>query len=266
MPACFRPIPDPLVLSLISAAALAVCSPEGRAAVPVYGYDIVHTYPHDTQAFTEGLFFLNGFLYESTGLEGHSSIRKVVLETGKVVQQVSVPPEYFGEGIVNWKERLFSLTWKTQVGFEYDLATLKVRRRFAYSGEGWALTQDGKRLIMSDGTPQLRFLDPNTLRETGRITVTYEGKPVRNVNELEWVKGRIYANVWETDMMIMIDPVSGEITGVVNLAGLISPQERQGTDSVLNGIAYDGAHDRLFVTGKNWPKLFEIRVRPAGMR
>src|SRR5262249_42722290 len=162
--------------------------------------------------------------------------------------------------------RLFSLTWKTQVGFVYDLSTFKVRRRFAYSGEGWALTQDGKRLIMSDGTPQLRFLDPDTLRETGRITVTYEGKPVRNVNELEWVKGRIYANVWQTDMMIMIDPGSGEVTGVVNLTGLTSPQERQeGIDSVLNGIAYDARHDRLFVTGKNWPKLFEIRILPAGM-
>ncbi len=225
----------------------------------------MHTYPHDPQAFTEGLFYLHGFLYESTGLEGHSSIRKVALETGKVVQKVDVPAEYFGEGIVNWKDRLFSLTWKTQVGFVYDLATLKVRRRFAYSGEGWALTQDGRRLIMSDGTPDLRFLDPETLRETARVTVTYEGKPVRNVNELEWVKGRVYANVWETDLMIMIDPASGEITGVVNLAGLMSPQERlNGTDSVLNGIAYDATHDRLFVTGKNWPKLFEIRVLPAG--
>jgi glutaminyl-peptide cyclotransferase len=264
MPVCLSPFLNAFVLSLTLAAALVARSPDAQAAVPVYGYEVVHTYPHDSQAFTEGLFYLNGFLYESTGLEGHSTIRKVALETGKVVQQVDVPPEYFGEGIVNWKQRLFSLTWKTQVGFEYDLATFKVRRRFAYSGEGWALTQDGKHLIMSDGTPELRFLDPNTLRETGRITVTYEGKSIRNVNELEWVKGRIYANVWQTDMMIMIDPVSGEISGVVNLAGLISPQERQGTDSVLNGIAYDAAHDRLFVTGKNWPKLFQIRILPAG--
>jgi glutaminyl-peptide cyclotransferase len=233
--------------------------------VPVYGYEVVHTYPHDPHAFTEGLFYLNGFLYESTGLEKQSSIRKVVLKTGEVVQKMDVPPEYFGEGIVNWKTRLFSLTWKNQVGFVYDLATFKVRRQFAYSGEGWALTQDGKRIIMSDGTPELRFLDPDTLHETGRITVTYEGKPVRYVNELEWVKGRIYANVWETDVMIMIDPASGEITGVVNLAGLLSPQERHpGTDDVLNGIAYDAVHDRLFVTGKDWPKLFEIRVLPAG--
>jgi glutaminyl-peptide cyclotransferase len=235
-----------------------------QAVVPVYGYEVVHAYPHDPHAFTEGLFYLNGFLYESTGLERQSSIRKVILDTGQVVQRVDVPPEYFGEGIVNWKSRLFSLTWKNQVGFVYDLATFKVRRRFAYTGEGWALTQDGKQLIMSDGTPQLRFLNPDTLAETRRVTVTYEGKPVPSVNELEWVKGRIYANVWQTDIMIMIDPSSGEITGVVNLAGLLSPAERQQGTDVLNGIAYDAAHDRLFVTGKYWPKLFEIRVLPAG--
>jgi glutaminyl-peptide cyclotransferase len=238
-----------------------------QTAVPTYGYEIVNTYPHDPHAFTEGLFYLNGFLYESTGLERQSSIRKEKLETGEVVQKINVPPEYFGEGIVNWKRRLISLTWKTQVGFVYDLATFKLERKFSYKGEGWALTQDGKRLIMSDGTPNLRFLDPDTLQETGRITVTYEGKPVRNVNELEWVKGRIYANVWQTNMMIMIDPASGEITGVVNLAGLLSAADPlEGPDSVLNGIAYDAAHDRLLVTGKNWPKLFEIRVLPAGQR
>jgi glutamine cyclotransferase len=236
-----------------------------RAAVPVYEYDIVRSYPHDPHAFTEGLFYLNGFLYESTGLEGHSSIRKVKLETGEVVQKIDVPSEYFGEGIVNWKNHLVSLTWKSQVGFVYDLASFKLHRRFSYTGEGWALTQDGKRLIMSDGTPQLRFLDPDTLKETGRITVTYEGKPVQSVNELEWVKGRIYANVWHTNVLLLIDPASGEVTGVVNLAGLLSiVGHLEGAESVLNGIAYDSARDRLFVTGKNWPKLFEIRILPAG--
>jgi glutamine cyclotransferase len=235
------------------------------AAVPIYGYEIVHTYPHDPHAFTEGLFYLNGFLYESTGLEGHSSIRKVRLETGEVLQQFDVPPQYFGEGIVNWKSRLISLTWKSQVGFVHDLATFKVQRKFTYPGEGWALTQDGKRLIMSDGTPQLRFLDPDTLRESGRITVTYAGEPVPNVNELEWVKGRIYANVWHTNMMMLIDPAGGEIVGAVNLAGLPGAADpAAGPESVLNGIAYDPVHDRLFVTGKNWRKLFEIRVLPAG--
>src|ERR1700730_15954289 len=175
---------SPLIAMAASLAALFLGAP-ARAVVPVYGYDIVNTYPHDSQAFTEGLFYLNGFLYESTGLERQSSIRKEKLETGEVVQKVEGPPQYFGEGIVNWKRRLISLTWKTEVGFVYDLATLKVQRRFSYQGEGWALTQDGKRLIMSDGTPDLRFLDPDTLRETGRITVTYEGRPVRQVNEPE---------------------------------------------------------------------------------
>lgn len=236
-----------------------------EADVPVYGYEVVHTYPHDTSAYTEGLFYLNGFLYESTGLERQSSIRKVRLETGEVIQKIDVPPQYFGEGIVNWKRHLVSLTWKSQVGFVYDLATLKVQRHFSYPGEGWALTQDGKRLIMSDGTPDLRFLDPDSLQEIGRITVTYEGKPVRNVNELEWVKGKIYANVWETGVIVIIDPDKGDVTGVVNLDGLLSASERPADpNGVLNGIAYDAAHDRLFVTGKYWPKLFEIRVLPAG--
>jgi len=244
-----------LILSLVALPA--------HAVVPTYSYEVVKTYPHDTQAFTEGLFYLNGFLYESTGLERQSTIRKVRLESGEVIQKIDIPPQYFGEGIVNWKSRLISLTWKSEVGFVYDLNTLKVQRRFAYKGEGWALTQDGKRLIMSDGTPDLRFLDPETLQETGRVTVTYDGKPVSQINELEWVKGRIYANVWETNMLIIIDPQRGDITGVVDLTGLL-PDRPAGRDSVLNGIAYDSAHDRLFVTGKNWPKLFEIRLLPAG--
>jgi glutaminyl-peptide cyclotransferase len=236
-----------------------------QVSVPIYGYQVVHTYPHDTQAFTEGLFYLNGFLYESTGLERQSSIRKVRLETGEVVQKIEVPPQYFGEGIVNWKQHLVSLTWKSGVGFVYDLATLKVQRQFSYPGEGWALTQDGTRLIMSDGTPELRFLDPDTLKETGRIAVTYNGTQISSINELEWVKGKIYANVWHTNVLTIIDPTSGIVTGVVNLAGLLSPSEQPpGPDGVLNGIAYDAQHDRLFVTGKNWSKLFEIRVLATG--
>ena len=246
---------------------LAVAALPANAVVPVFSYEVVKTYPHDIQAFTEGLFYLNGFLYESTGLQRQSTIRKEKLETGEIVQKISVPPEYFGEGIVNWKNRLISLTWKSEVGFVYDLSTLKVQRRFSYKGEGWALTQDGKRLIMSDGTPDLRFLDPETLQETGRVTVTYDGKPVPHVNELEWIKGKVYANIWETNMIVIIDPLRGEITGVVDLTGLLPDGERPpGPDSVLNGIAYDAAHDRLFVTGKNWPKLFEIRVLPAGFK
>jgi glutaminyl-peptide cyclotransferase len=249
-----------VVLSVIGAAAAA------RAAVPVYDVDVVHVYPHDVSAFTEGLFYLHGFLYESTGLEQHSSIRKVRIETGQVVQKIDVPPQYFGEGIVNWGNHLVSLTWKSQVGFVYDLASLKVLRQFHYEGEGWALTQDGVQLIMSDGTPQLRFLNPTTLAETKRVEVTVDGKPVNNVNELEWVKGEIYANVWGTNWIIRIDPKNGEVVGVINLAGLLQPSDNvAGPDGVLNGIAYDPKGDRLFVTGKNWPKLFEIRLRPRSV-
>jgi glutaminyl-peptide cyclotransferase len=238
------------------------CILTSRAAVPVYDFEIVHTYPHDTSAFTEGLFYLNGFLYESTGLEHHSSIRKVQVDTGAVVQKLDIPAQYFGEGIVNWQSHLISLTWKSHVGFVYDLATLKVQRQFQYEGEGWALTQDGKQIIMSDGTSELRFLNPATLKETGRIQVTLDGKPVNNVNELEWIKGEIYANVWETHWIMRIDPHSGRVVGVINLAGLLSSSDQlTGPDSVLNGIAYDAKGDRLFVTGKNWPKLFEIRLR-----
>jgi glutamine cyclotransferase len=234
-----------------------------NAAVPVYGYDIVHTYPHDTSAFTEGLFFLNGYLYESTGLEQHSSIRKVRLETGETVQKRDVPPQYFGEGIVNWKDHLISLTWKSHVGFVYDLGSFRPQRQFTYDGEGWALTQDGVHILMSDGTPQIRLLNPQTLLPTGQILVTLDGKAINNINELEWVKGEIYANVWQTNWILRIDPHDGHVAGAINMSGLLAPSDIvRGQTDVLNGIAYDAKHDRLFVTGKNWPKLFEIRVHP----
>src|SRR5258708_5089442 len=235
-----------------------------RAVTPRYGYEIVHTYPHDASAFTEGLFYLNGFLYESTGLEAHSSIRKVRLETGEVLQKLDIPAEYFGEGIVNWNRQIISLTWKSQLGFVFDLDTFKLKRQFHYKGEGWALTRNDSEIIMSDGTSELRFLDPKTLGETRRIRVTIEGKPISNVNELEWIKGEIYANVWETDWVLRIDPASGRVVGIINLAGLLKRQDIvPGQTDVLNGIAYDAQGDRLFVTGKNWPKLFEIRLRKA---
>jgi glutamine cyclotransferase len=236
-----------------------------HAAVPRYDYEVVHVYPHDPAAFTEGLFYLNGFLYESTGLEEHSSIRKVRLETGEVLQKLDIPAQYFGEGIVDWHGQLISLTWKSEVGFVYDLATFKLQHRFHYKGEGWALTRDESEIIMSDGTPELRFLDPRTLKETHRVQVTLEGKPIANVNELEWVKGEIYANVWQTNSVLRIDPVSGQVVGIINLAGLLKRKDIvPGQTDVLNGIAYDAKGDRLFVTGKNWPKLFEIRLRNAG--
>jgi glutaminyl-peptide cyclotransferase len=243
------------------------CAAVAQAGIPEYTFDVVHTYPHDPAAFTEGLFYLNGFLYESTGLEEHSTIRKVRLESGRVVQKIDIPAQYFGEGIVNWKNQLVSLTWKSQVGFVFDLATLKQQRQFGYRGEGWALTQDGKQIIMSDGTPELRLLNPSTLKETGRITVTLAGKPLSNVNELEWVKGEIYANLWQTNWIVRIEPHTGAVVGLIDLTGLLSRSDFvPGQTDVLNGIAYDAKGDRLFVTGKNWPKLFEIRLRRVGER
>jgi len=226
--------------------------------IPVFYYEVIHTYPHDPSAFTEGLFYLNGFLYESTGLVGESYVRKVKLETGEIVQQQKIPPQYFGEGIVNWKDRLVQLSYQTQVGFVYDLASFEKKGEFKYPGEGWSLTQDGARIIMSDGTPELRFLNPDTLEETGRLTVTADGGPLKDVNELEWVNGEIYANVWHTDLIAKIKPRSGKVMGWINLVGLWSGSDNQ--EKTLNGIAYDSAHDRLFVTGKKWPNLFEIRV------
>ena len=236
-----------------------------RAAAPIYDFEVVHSYSHDTSAFTEGLFYLNGFLYESTGLEKHSSIRKVRIDTGEVVQKVDIAPQYFGEGIVNWQGHLISLTWKSQTGFVFDLNTFKLQRQFKYPGEGWALTRNDKQLIMSDGTSDLRLLDPKSLTETGRIHVTIEGRPLLNLNELEWVKGEIYANVWQTNWIVRINPDTGEVVGLINLTGLLQPSDLvKGQTDVLNGIAYDAKGDRLFVTGKNWPKLFEIRLRKAG--
>jgi glutaminyl-peptide cyclotransferase len=243
-------------LSLIALAAVPV-----RAATPVYGYSVVHTYPHDPAAFTEGLFYLNGFLYESTGLEGKSDIRKVQLETGKVLQRRPLDARYFGEGIIAWKGRLAELTWQSQIGFTYDLNTFKPRSSFHYTGEGWALTRDDKRLIMSDGTPQLRFLDPETLAETGRLDVTFNGKPLAMINELEWVKGEILANVWQTNFIVRIDPRTGVVTGVIDLSSLVAQEQAKGRPiDVLNGIAYDAQHDRLFVTGKLWSDLYEIKL------
>jgi len=233
------------------------------AAVPEYGYKVVRVYPHDRTAFTEGLFYLNGFLYESTGEPGRSGIRREKLETGELLQWKSLPAQYFGEGIVNWKDRIFELTWQSHIGFVYDLSTFTPFASFTYPGEGWALTADDHRLIMSDGTPVLRFIDPETVKEIGRVTVTDEGRPVQNLNELEYVKGEVLANIWRTNKIARIDPKTGKVTGWIDLTGLMPglPPPDQ-TDSVLNGIAYDAQHDRLFVTGKMWPSLFEIKLVP----
>lgn len=228
-------------------------------------YQVINTYPHDPKAFTQGLLYLDGYLYESTGLEGRSEIRKVRLETGEVLQRRAVPSQYFGEGMTAWKDRLLTLTWKHGVGFIYDRATFEPTGEFHYSGEGWGLTEDGRRIIMSDGTSRLRFLNPDTQAEAGGVGVTYEAKPVDNLNELEWVKGEIFANVWQTDFILRINPATGAATGVIDLRGLLAANDRRTPDGVespdvLNGIAYDAKGDRLFVTGKLWPKLYEIRL------
>jgi glutamine cyclotransferase len=233
-------------------------------ALPTYGYTIVHTYPHDPDAFTEGLQYLDGFLYESTGLNGRSSIRKVKLETGEVVQTHDLAQQYFGEGIVTWGTDLFELTWQSGVAFVYDRQTFALKRTFRYIGEGWALTKDAHDIIMSDGSDALRFIDPTTFTERRpRLRVTAGGTPLKNVNELEYVKGEIFANVWMTDFVARIDPQTGNVTGWIDLTNLLSSRERASTD-VLNGIAYDESNDRLFVTGKLWPKLFEIKVVKKG--
>ena len=233
------------------------------AAIPEYGYTVVHAYPHDPAAFTEGLFYLHGFLYEGTGVEGQSSVRKVRLETGQVVQELKLPAPYFGEGVVAWKNRLIELTYTTGAGFVYDLNTFTLLNVFQYPGQGWSMTQDGKRIIMDDGTPDLRFWNPESFGEIGRLRVMANGRPVENLNELEWVKGEIFANIWHTDRIARIDPASGKVVGWIDLRGLWQPDD---PEHVLNGIAYDAASDRLFVTGKCWPNLFEIRLHRKGER
>jgi len=240
------------------ASAFALPSALAAPAVPVYGYKVVKAYPHDPEAFTQGLFFHDGALYESTGLRGRSSIRKVELETGKVAQGIALPPEIFGEGITQWGDRIIGITWTEQTAFVLDLKTFKLWRKFNYPGEGWGITHNDKELVMSDGTPELRFLDPTTFKELRRVRVTADGKPIDQLNELEWVEGEVYANIWQTDRIARIDPKTGKVTGWIDLTGLL-PQ-RGSADDVLNGIAYDAKTKRLFVTGKLWPKLFEIQL------
>jgi glutaminyl-peptide cyclotransferase len=227
----------------------------------VSGFQIVHVYPHDSQAFTQGLIYVDGHLYESTGLNGKSSIRMVDFSTGQVLQKYNLPPDYFGEGLTDWGSTLIQLTWKSHKGFVYDRFSFSLLRTFSYEGEGWGLTHDNTQLIMSDGTSYLRFLDPKSFRLLRRIQVVDEdARPLENLNELEYIQGEIYANVWQTDEIVRISPRTGKILGRIDLSGIIDKRELHGSGAVLNGIAYDSAGDRLFVTGKLWPKLFEIKV------
>jgi glutamine cyclotransferase len=237
---------------------LAACN----KAQPTQDYSVVQTYPHDRGAFTEGLLFHDGFLYESTGLYGRSSLRKVDLKTGEVRQQVNIPLLVFGEGLALLDGKLYQLTWQNHIGFVYDLNTFKPERQFSYPFDGWGLTTDGKLLISSDGSDQIRFIDPRTFAVQRTISVVENGKPVMNLNELEYVKGKIYANIWRTDHIVRIDPATGVVLQDYDLSGLLSPQDHEPNTDVLNGIAYDPDGDHLYVTGKLWPKLFEIKLKP----
>lgn len=241
--------------------ALLFCLFAATAAQAETRWSLVRSYPHDPKAFTQGLFYLDGFLYESTGMNGASQIRKVRLKDGKTLQSTSIPARYFGEGIVNWGDEIVSLTWQHGEGFRWDRATLRQTGSFRYPGEGWGLTQDGKNIIMSDGSGTLRLLDPATLRQTGSIPVTWNGRPVRMLNELEMVKGEILANVWMSDIILRIDPATGKVIDHIDIGPLVQRVALADPDAVPNGIAYDAKNDRLFVTGKYWPRLFEIRLK-----
>lgn len=235
-------------------------SPAPAVRPPVYGYEVVRTFPHDPTAFTQGLVIRDGVLLESTG-RAPSSVRRVRLEDGVVLQKHELAPEYFGEGLTEIGGRVITLTWNNGVGFIWNADDLKPVSRFSYEGEGWGLTHDGTRLILSDGSPALRFFDPATFAETGRVAVTLNGRPVRQLNELEWIDGEVWANVWQTNYILRIDPASGNVVGIIDLNGLLpAGLIKDPNDDVLNGIAWDATTRRLFVTGKNWPSLFEITL------
>jgi glutamine cyclotransferase len=234
--------------------------------VPEYSYRVVHVYPHDSNAFTQGLVYLNGFLYESTGLNGRSSLRKVRLETGEVLQRVDLPPEYFGEGIAILNNEVVQLTWRSHKGFIYRLSDFRLLREFPFTGEGWGLATYGRDFLMSDGSAEIRVLDGRTLREKRRIEVRDGNLPIPRLNELEMVEGQIFANVWQTERIARISPESGKLLGWIDLQGLPSLVGHLQPDAVLNGIAYDPARKRLFVTGKLWPSIFEIQLVPKATR
>lgn len=226
----------------------------------VHGYQIINSYPHDTNAFTQGLLFHDGFLYESTGIRGRSTLRKVDLNTGKILRQYFLPARFFGEGLTLWGNRLIQLTWQRGVGFVYDRKSFNLLDNFSYSTEGWGITHNNQYLVMSDGSPVLYFLDPEKLQLIRTIKVHDRDVLIANLNELEYVKGEIYANIWLTDYIVRISPETGQVLGWINLEGLLSSADRTPAANVLNGIAYDENQDRLFVTGKYWPKLFEIKL------
>jgi len=237
------------------------CSVPGNSdGIPVYTYNITNTYPHDRDAFTQGLVFEDGVLYEGTGLFGHSTLRRVELETGDILQIRELSDQFFGEGITIYEDKIIQLTWQSNIGFVYDKDSFELLQEFNYSTEGWGITHDGERLITSDGTSTLHFLDPQTFEEIGQLEVFGNDGPVTRLNELEYIQGEIYANVWQTDRVARIAPQTGRVIGWIDLRGLLTAEDRSEPVDVLNGIAYDAEADCLFVTGKLWPKLFEIEL------
>lgn len=251
----FRPLAFILLVPILCTITMA------QISAPADSYEMVHTYPHDPNAFTQGLIFVDGHLYESTGLNGRSSLRMVDLSTGNVLQKHDLPSDIFGEGLTDWDSTLVQLTWTSHKAFVYDRFSFALQKTMSYEGEGWGLTHDASQLILSDGTATLRFLDPKSFRVVRRLKVTDQsGRAIENLNELEYISGEIYANVWQTDEILRISPATGKILGRIDLKGIIDKRALRGEGAVLNGIAYDKNSDRLFVTGKLWPKLFEIKV------
>ena len=244
-----------------------VLQPQKPTQIPTYSYRVVCAFPHDPTAFTQGLLYDDGFLYESTGQYGQSSLRKVELETGTVVQLHQLENHFFAEGLALFGNRLLQLTWRANKGFAYRLDSFEPLAEFTYPTEGWGLTYDGELLVMSDGSATLYFRDPFTFAEVSRIAVVAQGRPVSQLNELEWVAGEIFANIWQTDTIARIDPMTGQVSGWIDLTGLLSDADRRGSNAeVLNGIAYDPEGERLFVTGKWWPKLYQIELIPPSPR
>lgn len=248
-------------IALLAATFILLCLHSTKPDAPaIWTYEVVNTFTHDPQAFTQGLVFEDGVLYEGTGLVGSSELRKVELETGNILQTHKLPDEFFGEGITIYGDRIIQLTYQSNVGFVYDKQTLELLREFSYPTEGWGITHDGKHLIMSDGSPMLYFLDPETFAQVHRMMVFERDAPVWGLNELEYIDGQIYANVLPTERIARIEPETGQVIGWIDLSGILTVQGYSEPVDVLNGIAYDATNSRLFVTGKFWPKIFEIKL------
>ena len=252
-----------LIAALLTALTPLSAQPAAKSAIPVEIAVAVKRYPHDPRAFTEGLFIDAGQLFESTGEVGRSSVRRVDLATGKVLRSAVIPPPQFGEGIAPWRGQILSLTWQSGIGYRWDRKTLKQLGTFRYAGEGWSLTRAGSQLVMSDGTDTLRFVDPRTFKVKRTLKVTVQGRPLRQINELEWVNGQIFANIWMTDYIARINPVSGKVVGLIDVTALHKEAGAFGSNQVANGIAWDAARGKLYLTGKEWPALFEVVLKPA---